>query len=253
MIGVYKEVIKDIPVLIVSKVDKFDEKLPTLIYYHGFRSGKENNLTIGYLLAEKGYRIILPECIHHGERQGSISDYERDLAFWEIVIHTVSEINEIKGYLDKKQLILDNRIGIAGTSMGGMITAAALTTYPWIKVGGLLMSSAKLESYAEQLISHFNKVNEDRISDDQKEQVKEELKQYDLFEHIDKLNDRPLLIWHGKQDDIVPFSHAEDLYNKIEKSSHAADRIHFVPEENRGHHLSRLAIDETIRYFSRYL
>lgn len=252
MIGIKKVVINDIPTLFVTKITE-KKQLPTLIYYHGFTSGKENNLTIAYLMAEKGYRVILPECLYHGERHNEVSDEALQLAFWDIVIQSIQELQSIKVYLDEHSLLLNNRIGVAGTSMGGMITAGALAVYPWIKLGGLLMSTSKLTSFAHGLIAYYNEQHDEKVSDKEKEQVIEQLQRYDLYEKINQLNDRPLYIWHGLDDKTVPFQHATKLVKKIETSGQSMDNITFIEERNRAHHLSRLAIKEATKHFTTYL
>lgn len=251
MIGINKINIEDIPTLIVAKIEHENKALPILVYYHGFRSGKENNLTIAYLLAEQGYRVILPECKYHGERFNDVTYEERELAFWDIVIKSIKELDTIKSYLHNNNLILNDRIGVAGTSMGGMITAGALTAYPWIKSAGLLMSSGKLKSFANLLIDFYNDNNERHIGEHDRETIIAEINQYDLYENIDKLNNRPLFIWHGKDDVVVPFTHAEQLFTTLKDQN--KNQVQFVEEENRGHHLSRLAIKESIQFFATHI
>lgn len=253
MIGIEKVYIKGVSTLFVTNVEHKNKELPTLIYYHGFGSGKENNLTIAYLLAEKGYRVILPDCHYHGERHNNITNNDRQLAFWDIVIQSIKELDQIKLYLDAENLLIDNRIGVAGTSMGGMVTAGALVVYPWINLGGLLMSTGKLTSFAQGLISHYNDQNEQKISDDEANRVLTQLQQYDLYNHIDMLNDRPLFLWHGDDDVVVPPAHASQLVEKIEETNQAVGKVKFITEENRGHHLSRFAINEATNYISTYL
>lgn len=241
--------IDDIPVLVITKKEHINKPLPTLIYYHGFTSGKETNLTISYLLAKQNCRVVLPECEYHGERLNNMSSRERELAFWDIVIQSIKELKTIKSYLTNKQLILNERIGVAGTSMGGMITAGSLVVYDWIKCAGLLMSTSRLTKFAKLLIAQFEKENETKIKRVEKEQLLNDIKPYDLYEQLHQLNDRALFIWHGKKDDIVPFEHAINLWNKIKSNRH----VQMVEEKNRAHHISRHAILEATRFFKKYL
>ncbi|HLQ71272.1 MAG TPA: esterase, partial [Bacillota bacterium] len=61
MIGIYKENVKTIPALVVVDSTKTTEALPILTYFHGFTSAKEHNLPLAFLMAEKGFRVILPD------------------------------------------------------------------------------------------------------------------------------------------------------------------------------------------------
>src|SRR5699024_10431306 len=116
VICVFQKQINMIPSLFVVDSEITEEALPTLIYFHGFTSAKEHNLPFAYLLAKEGYRVILPDSKLHGERETNISATEKQLSFWDIVLKNVTELKEIKQFLDQEGLLLNNRIGVAGTS-----------------------------------------------------------------------------------------------------------------------------------------
>ncbi len=126
MVIIEKETVAQVPVLHVVKKEKREERLPFILFIHGFTSAKEHNLHFGYLLAEAGYRVILPDALHHGERDSSLSDRELQLAFWNIVTRTITEIKKIKEELELRNLIQPDRVGLAGTSMGGLSHLAHL-------------------------------------------------------------------------------------------------------------------------------
>ena len=48
-----------IPILNVAEHGEIDNPIQTIIFLHGITSAKEQNLPIAYLLAEKGYRVIV--------------------------------------------------------------------------------------------------------------------------------------------------------------------------------------------------
>src|SRR5699024_6387741 len=137
MIGISKETIQSIPCLIVSDDQHGGAPLPTVVYLHGFMSAKEDNLPLAYLLAEKDYRVILPDSKYHCERACKNATFKRHISFWDIVMKNVDELQEIKSALDDHQLIQGDRFGVAGTSMGGITSSAALTQYPWIKAAAI--------------------------------------------------------------------------------------------------------------------
>jgi len=89
MVIIQNEKIAGIPVLHVVKAEKQQEKLPLIMFVHGFTSAKEHNLHFGYLLAEAGYRVVLPDAIYHGEREQSLTNEKLQLAFWNIVVQTI--------------------------------------------------------------------------------------------------------------------------------------------------------------------
>lgn len=215
MIGIYKEYWQSIPVLVVVDSSKRDVPLPTLIYFHGFTSAKEHNLPLAFLMAEKGYRVLLPDSIYHGERNADLPYKEMENRFFEIVQQNIDDLKVLHQEVNERGVVRDDRIGIAGTSMGGITTAAALTQYPWIKAAAILMGSPKITEYAQLLVENMKKSNvEITFSDEQINAIYQSLEQIDLSKQMDKLNGRPLFFWHGENDPIVPFAHSHSFYDE---------------------------------------
>lgn len=253
MINVFKEKINAIPCLVVTHAHKTKDSLPLIIYFHGFTSAKEHNLPIAYLLAEQGYRVVLPDSKFHGERENEISTTERQVSFWDIVLKNVDEVKMFKDYFYRRNLILKDRIGIAGTSMGGITTAAALTQYPWVNVAAVLMGSPKITTYAKTLVNSFKKMGDLPVTEEMIEDLYENLEQYDLSKKAYVLNNRPLLFWHGENDAIVPFDHSFTFYDEVKAHYKIPNHICFIKEENSGHKVTRHAILETVKWFVNYL
>ncbi|WP_156288847.1 alpha/beta fold hydrolase [Oceanobacillus salinisoli] len=253
MIGVYKEEINEIPSLIVVDASMENEKLPAIIKMHGFTSAKEHNLDLAYLLAEKGFRVILPDSVHHGERDMGIPPMKRTLAFWEIVMQNLKDIESIKSFLEEKQWLKDNRIGIAGTSMGGITVSAALTQFPWIKTSVILMGSPKISEFAKELVDSYRKMINLPFSDEMIDQLYDRLEAIDLSKQPEKLNNRPLLFWHGENDSVVPFNHSHSFYKEAKSFYENPGDIKYLKEENRDHKVSRPAKLETVKWFKEHL
>src|SRR5699024_3972075 len=157
MIAVIEDRIKNIPSLVVVDEGKTKDALPTVVYFHGFTSAKEHNLPLAYLLAQEGFRVILPDSYLHGAREEDITNEKFQLSFWDIVLKNLDELTEIKSYLDENNLLAKGQLGIAGTSMGGITTGAALRKYDWIDAGAILMGSPKPLDFAKDLIEAFEK------------------------------------------------------------------------------------------------
>src|SRR5699024_9464914 len=172
--------ISDIPTLQVVSESLAQSPLPTVIYYHGFNGEKESSLTIAYKIAENGQRVILPDCYLHGERKDDTSQTNLGLSFWDIVMKNINELEEIKTYLVQNKLAYSDRIGIGGTSMGGITTYGALRTYPWLKVAVVLMGTAKMTEYAKMLIDHYNSENETPIKQETSDEVLDLLQEFDI-------------------------------------------------------------------------
>lgn len=253
MIRITKNVTHHIPYLTIVKHEDETKALPTVIYFHGFTSAKEHNLPFAYLLAEKGFRVILPDSMHHGERDTGSSFFEKGLSFWNIVMQNVADIQEIKDALDEQGLILQQKIGLAGTSMGGITTAAALTTYPWIHTAAILMGSPQLTAYAQMLVENVVKKEKVAISEEEIERLITQIKTYDLSLQPEKLAERPLMFWHGDQDSVVPYDLSYSFYKKVRKHYTNKDKLKFSTEKNRDHKVSRMAILQTVEWFNAHL
>ena len=253
MIHIMNKRINSIPVLEVVQADKANKALPTVIYYHGFTGEKESSLTIAYKIAQNGQRVILPDSYLHGERHDSSVKADLELSFWNIVMKNINELKEIKTYLLEHKLADSDRIGIGGTSMGGITTYGALRTYPWIKAAVVLMGTAKMTDYAKMLIDHYNKQNETPIKQETADEVLDMLQGYDISLDPEMLHSRPLFIWHGEEDKVVPFKLSKMFYEEIEYLYKKNDHIKFLPEKNRSHHISKTSIAETAKWFQTFL
>ncbi|MBB6512616.1 hypothetical protein GGQ92_001402 [Gracilibacillus halotolerans] len=249
-----KETWLNIPILNISQQDERNNPLPTVIFLHGITSAKEQNLPIAYLLAEKGYRVILPDAMLHGEREEKISSTALKMRFFEIIKQNLDDLESIYEVLAAKHLIKGDRLGIAGTSMGGISTAAALTQFSWVKTAGILMGSPKLSEFATMSIEGMKEQAPDiEIPEQQIQTIMDDMEEIDLSQRMETLFDRPLFFWHGEQDEVVPFDHSYSFYEMAAKQYTQSEKIKYVREANRGHKVSRMAINELVKWFETHL
>ncbi|PLT30410.1 prolyl oligopeptidase family serine peptidase [Peribacillus deserti] len=255
MINISKESIHHIPVLHIVKQDKSKEKLPFIIFIHGITSAKEHNLHYAYLLAEKGFRVILPDALYHGEREADLSENKLMLSFWDIVIKTIAEIEVLKDYYESQGSIDSSRIGIAGTSMGGIITYGALTKYSWIKAGVSLMGNPAYVSYAKRQIEALRQAKMDiPLTDEELENLYSLLAPYDITLNTEKLAGRPVFLWHGEKDNVVPFQDAYNFYESMSAEyGNDRDKIAFLLDKNASHKVSREGLLRTQEWFVKHL
>lgn len=253
MINLKREVIDGIHLLHMVKSEIADRALPTVIYYHGFNGEKESSLTPAYKMVEKGLRVILPDSKYHGDRDDDTDSREKELAFWEIIFQNIKELNQIKDSFVKKGLTDETRIGVGGTSMGGITTYVALAQYDWIKAGAVLMGTPSVSQYGQQLIERFNASHENKLEVKDVEKTLQHLQQVDLTFHPEKLGQRPLFIWHGVKDNVVPVSLTDEFYEKISVDYDSKENLYYLREENRMHHLSKLSMVSAAEWFQKHL
>ncbi|MFC0524799.1 prolyl oligopeptidase family serine peptidase [Pontibacillus salicampi] len=254
MIGIYRETIKGIPTLFVVDSAKENEPLPVVTYIHGVTSVKEQNLPIAYALARKGYRVVLPDCYLHGEREEGLNKQEQSYRLWDVVVQNLKELPILRNELEARNLILDHRFGLAGTSMGGITTSAALTQYSWIKVAAVMMGSPQPVRFAKEQVRSIKEMGmEIPMTVEEQEKLVASLSDIDLSEQMDKLNGRPLFFWHGEEDDIVPFDHSYSFYNQVISHYKNPENIRFLREVGRDHKVSTYAIGEAVNWFELHL
>jgi uncharacterized protein len=252
---VKREVIKDIPVLHVAKQDSMKEKMPFVLFVHGFTSVKERNLTIAYLLAEKGFRVVLPEAILHGERSEGYDELNMGLNFWKIVKNTIHELEVLKNEYVRMGLADKTRIGLSGTSMGGIITMGALRRYDWIKSAVCFMGSPAYVEFAEFQVENIRKVvKEMPMTEEEIQQEYEGLKEYDPSLSIEEWRPIPLLFWHGDRDSVVPYQSAYNFYEQLKPLyEECGVEMSFLLEEKAVHVVSHYAMTEATKWFEKHL
>lgn len=255
MITIEREEIQTIPALHIADSTKMDEKLPFIIFIHGFTSVKENNLHYAYLLAQKGFRVLLPEALFHGERNSGLAGQSLEFHFWDIVLKTIDELEILKNTFAEKQLIDPSRIGVVGTSMGGIITLGALTKYNWIKAATSLMGMPYYEKFA---IHQINAMKEKGvklpIQENELARLLDKIRELDLSLHLDKLQNRPLLFWHGKQDPVVPYANTYHFYEKIKPLyKDEPNKLQFITDEKAGHKVSNEGVAKTVQWFETFV
>lgn len=238
-------IVNSVPILHVVKQHLHRDPLPTVIYYHGFNGEKESSLTIAYKMAEKGIRVILPDAPLHGERNNYADEpIDHGATFWEIVLQTINELDNLKQFLYEKNFVLDNKIGLGGTSMGGMITYAALSKYDWVTAAAVLMGSPYLTKRAHNTLTHDN---------EREAKILKELRPLDITENLDSLKERPLFIWHGEKDAIVPVTDSREFFRILTNVYADKNKLLFIEEKDRIHNISKYSIKKVAEWFSEQL
>jgi len=249
MIEVSTEFFAGIECLHAAPAGKRDEPLPTVLFYHGFASSKEVYSYFGVALAQAGFRVILPDAEMHGARYNGDSEL-RLSAFWTILKSNIDEMPALIAALRQRNLIDGARLAAAGASMGGMTVLGAMARYPELASVACLMGSGYFMSLAARL---FPPLTVETAEDKQK--LAEELAplaEYDIGQRLEKIADRPLLLWHGEADEVVPV--AESL--KLEKALREAKldaRLTFLTEQGVGHRITPPALNAATAFFKRHL
>lgn len=255
MIEMKHIVISDLPIIELFEKGKENERLPTVIFYHGWESRKERVLEYGYYLARNGFRALLPEASNHGERKVENNQSQDPMNFWAIVASSVKELPIITDHYIATQKSDADRIGVAGLSMGGITTNAILTQYNWIKTAAVLMGTPSPIAFTEFLLKNY-KINDQSIYELIDQEVIDErlaeLEPISLNLHSNKIANRPLYIWHGSDDPIVPMNLTKDFVEEIENESYSKNII-FEISEGIEHNVPQKIILRMTKHFLKHL
>ncbi|MEH2156404.1 alpha/beta hydrolase [Nostoc sp.] len=199
------------------------------------RSGENTNISATYLLNNQAKYTIL---YSHGNAEdlGDIKQILEKLHGWGFSVfaydyrgygtsegkptesHAYEDINSAYNYLTQNLKIPPEKIIVLGRSVGGGSAVNLAMRKP---VGGLIIESSFISAF--QVIVPFR------------------ILPFDKFPNLDNIKKIkcPILVIHGKADDIIPFAHGEKLFNAaispklylwVEKANH--NDLFWVAEEN---------------------
>ncbi|AUO67419.1 hypothetical protein WM46_23380 [Citrobacter freundii complex sp. CFNIH2] len=246
MIEIYDEYIGDIPVIHAVPAGCKDQPLPTIFHFHGYTSSKELHSFFAYAFARAGFRVILPEAVEHGERfDGNVE--RRRYQFWDILERNINEFGIYLQHYREKGLLIDGRIGVCGTSMGGFTVLGILAKYKNIAAAASYMGSGFYSTLSHSLFPPIIINNEDDILAVDKLLV--DLNKLDSRENLDSLGAQPLFLWHGRLDEIVPVRESEELYAHMLKSGNA-DKCIMSIDPDATHKVPMKALMEGVDFFS---
>lgn len=239
-----------IPCLYVKPNLTFN-KVPTVIYYHGWSSNKENNLFLGKILAFHGYRVILPDAMHHGERD-ALDNYNVETLrkyFWKVIFNSVSEYKSLaKAAVGKLGIDSDN-IAVMGSSMGGFIASGVFASNKEIKCL-INMNGASAWEKAENVFKEIDKNGKGAADEQQMEQIQK----IDPMANKESLYPRPMLLLHGDSDTSISIDIQRYFYNEMkELYKDKPDRIKFIETPRLNHYKTVGMMEESIAWLEKYL
>lgn len=245
-----KWMIKGIPVLEVVQEELAHEPLPLIIFYHGWQTNKELLLTQGRKLADQGFRAVLPDGMHHGERKVAQLSSIPSVTFFSTIQFNIVEFQVLVDYFKERELIRADLIGVGGYSMGGMTTAALLTSRPEIKVAASIMGTPQPTLYSQNVRKHALAL--DLLVPQELSLVHSWLPAVDLSLHPAAIAKRPVLFWHGTEDPKIPFSEPFDFYQKVKEEAYG-EQVEFIIGQGEGHLVTTELMETIANYFALHL
>lgn len=252
MITIQERQFAAVSTLIVAPSGQEKALLPTVFVYHGWTHRKESELMLANFLAKAGFRVVLPDAKYHGQRHGSQLFSELMFEFWQIVMQSVAEFGQLVTALSQEGLVDPKRIGVTGTSMGGITTDAIMTQYPNVKVGVDKIGSPMPVALAKWQISQLPATVQAKYQAMITETLTA-LEPYDLSLNRQKLAGRPLHFYHGTADTMVPYQFTRELIDSLVPTDTTTAQVTLTTEPDGQHKVADQAQLDTVAFMLEHL
>ncbi|HKS33260.1 MAG TPA: esterase [Enterobacteriaceae bacterium] len=196
------------PILHAFPTGKATAPLPCVVFYHGFTSSGLVYSYFAVALAQAGFRVVMPDAPDHGARFSGHTQ-ERLLRFWHILQQSLEEFASLRDALLAQGWIDDDRLAVAGASMGGMTALGIMARHPEVRCVASLMGSGSFSELSRTLFPP---------EDAARKTVMAQLAGDEPFRRLARLADRPLLLWHGDADDVVPAAESFRLQQALQQA-----------------------------------
>ena len=126
--------------------------------------------------------------------------------------------------------------------MGGMTALGIMTHHPEVICVASLMGSGYFTTLAHTLFPPRENIDAVLMS----------LAEWDVMNALPRLADRPLLLWHGEADDIVPAAETFRLQQALLRDG-LSHNLTCLWEAGVRHRITPTALDATVDFFHRHL
>lgn len=214
----------------VARIPQGAGRMPTVVFAHGFGGNHDQELTIQETLAANGIAVYAIDFAggtgySPGQSEGEMTD-----------MSVLTEQADLEGALAtvREQDFADiNNIFLIGASQGGVVsTLTALANSADIQGLALLYPAFSLFDDARQRFGSENAIPDtyNLMGLTVGRRYFEEAWNIDIFDEMSNF-DKPVTIFHGTADDIVPYSYAE-------RASQTFPDASLTTVENAGHGFS---------------
>lgn len=243
-ISITREEANGIPFL-KFRPNGYEGVLPTVIFYHGWHSSKEFIRFNAMTIAAYGYQIIVPDALHHGERDAIDHDNVEscDKYLWKIIIQSIKESKKFIDTIIRKHDADAKRIGIMGSSMGAITAGGVMVENLNVKC---LIGLNGTFAWQEAI-----KRNHMPAPSDENKQI---VKSYDPVNNGDKIKEKAILILHGVQDTSVPIETQRFFYDKVSPLYiENPSNLRLIEVANINHKITMGMIEDAVTWLKEHL
>ncbi len=215
-------------------------KMPTVIFYHGLDSCKESQRMRGYILGLFGYQVIIPDALHHGERDKKQAKSVEEVTryFWQAILNNIEESPKITKAIIEEYDGDKGNLYVMGHSMGGYTTGGVLAHNSSIKGGIILngslnwIASNKIMMEAMGLKSDYTIPEED------------DLNILNPRDNLQNLKYKNILIIHGVNDPEVSIVPQREFYSENKDKLN----INMIEYDRLGHFVTTNMMDDAVKW-----
>lgn len=217
---------------------------PGALIQHGFGAEKMDLLPLGVFLAAYGFVSLLPDAWVHGERlpaNGPSWKTEQSPDYFLTVIqHTLEDLREALGVLAARPEVDESRLLAGGFSMGAMLALILGTEDERVAAVGSLAGSPLPDLLG---VPHLGATLPSA-------ELCAWAREHDAAARITRLAPKPLLLSHGRADDMVPVAGALRLYEAAKAAyAGAPDRLTLRLYDHT-HTVSQEQIEDAVRWIA---
>lgn len=234
-----------IEILHATPAGKRAVPLPTVLFYHGFGSSKLVYSYFAVALAQAGFRVVMPDACDHGARFNG-DEQARMGQFWQILQSNFDEFPALRDALVGEGWVAEGRLAVGGASMGGMTALGLMTHHPELVCVASLMGSGYFTSLSQTLFPPRAETAAEL------NEIVAPLADWDVADRLAQLASRPLLLWHGEDDDVVPAAESHRLHRALQERGQ--DR-HLSCRWEAGvrHRITPTALEAAVGFFNAHL
>lgn len=242
----------NIPIFLVKPTNK--DKRPVILCSHGFLGNKDSMLQICLKYVDAGFAMVTWDAKNHGERTQPTfwmdchEDFPKE--WMKVVVDSACDVSKIIDFLESREDVIAERIGIMGVSMGGFISVLSATIDKRLRsivsiIGGANYKALFAKTEFLNFIP-FKKTSLKRLHKETRELIME----YEPIDKAERFFPKAILLLNGDLDNIVPRECAEKLYDALKPHYKTAlEKLVFKVYKNTYHWFTPEMSENTIEWF----
>lgn len=216
-----------------------------VIMCHGFASCKDSlhRIEIAEKFCTSGFATLRFDFYGHGKSYGSFEEFT--------ISKGIEDLKTILDWVEKQKNLNSKKIGVQGSSLGGtiaMLTAAQDARIKCLATWGSPIRFSEL--LTGKMVKSFEKKGFFELESGLRigKCLYNNMKKHVIARAVEKIA-LPLLIIHGREDNIVHFTNALDIY----KFAKGPKKLQLI--DDVGHDLKNVprVVDLTLGWFKRWL